>query len=73
MAARRFAVPRITVPHAVSRHTDRLGRSTIPYPRLLGLVAGILGLLLLMLLSWLVFGGTDLGGADPASSAFIGE
>lgn len=45
----------------------------IPRPRLLGFLAGILVLLLLLPLSRLVFGGTDLGPDGPSPSAFLAE
>ena len=72
MAARRFK-SRLKVPPAVSALGDRWGRTTIPYPRLTGLLAGIVGLLLLMLVSQLIIGGTDLGPSGPQPWGYLDE
>jgi hypothetical protein len=58
-------------PAFVQRGTERWERTTIPWPRTLGLAVGIVGLLVLLLLSQLVFGGTDLGEDGPASNPYF--
>lgn len=58
-------------PAFVQRGTERWERTTIPRPRLLGLAAGIVGLLVLLLLSQLLFGGTDLGEDGPLPNPYF--
>lgn len=58
-------------PAFVQRGAERWERTTIPRPRILGLLAGIVGLLVLLPLSYLVFGGTELGDDGPASIPYF--
>lgn len=62
---------RVAMPAAVTRQQERWSRTTVPRPRLLGLAVGVFGLLLLMLLAGLLFGGTDLGEDGPAPNAYF--
>ena len=62
-------VRRPKLPSSVARRTA----GPIPRPRLLGFAAGLVGALLLVLLSQLVFGGIEFRSASPRPAAFLEE
>ena len=64
---------RVRRPAGLSRLDDRWGRTVIPWPRLLGLVVGVVALLILIPLAHLVFGGTDLGADGPTPWSYLDQ
>lgn len=72
-ARRRAGGSTVRTPAFVQRGAERWGRTTIPYPRLSGLAAGIVGLLLVMFVAQLLIGGPDLGADGPQPWGYLEE